>query len=125
MKLRTDTIPKGWNGAVLGIYKENDDDEGVARDLKSWLAEALFGAHTSGFLPTGQPKPEETKVLLERSRLRGRLDNGDVIKLNDEELALLQKCVAAHFQEIASVSIIGTIHASVEGEKMRGEEDEE
>lgn len=125
MKLRTDTIPKGWNGAVLGVYKENADDEGIERDLKSYLAEALFGAHISGFYPTGQPMPEETKTLLERSRLRGRLDNGELIKIDDEELTLLQKCVASHFPEIASVAIIGAIHSSVEAEKMREEAEAE
>lgn len=124
MKLRTNTIPNGWNGEVLGIYKKDEEDAGTPRDLKSFLSEALVSAHTSGHMPTGQPKPESADVLLNRWRIRSKLDAEEVVTLTNEEFTLIQTCVASHFLEVASVPIIGTIHASIEPEKEEEKEEE-
>jgi hypothetical protein len=116
MKLRIDTIPTNWNGSTLGIYRENDTDEGIKRNLESYLAESLYGAHLSGYQPNGQPKPPETKDLLARGRLRQKLDNGPVITIDDDEFTLFQTCVSSYFPELASVAIITAIHGSVQPE---------
>jgi hypothetical protein len=118
MKLRLDMIPKGWNGEPLGIFKKDEEDEGAPRDLQSYLKEALFSAHVAGYIEvTGQPKPESSKNLLERSRLHGKLERGRSVLITTEELEVIQDCVAAHFLDIASVPLIGAIHASIEPEK--------
>lgn len=110
---RLDEIPKSWSGIPLGVDKTNADDEGVPREFRSFILEALTSAHLSGYTQVGQHASEDPKKLLDRARLISKLSAVDEAELNSEEFSIVEQCIAGHFIEVASVQLIGFLHDSV------------
>lgn len=105
------TIPTDQTGGPLA--RESEREGSAPRDLRSLLLQALANAPLAGWMQVAQdirrPMPDDPRTINERSRLYDRIEHADRIDVRGDELALLEKCVAAEFT-VGAVQIFRAMH---------------